>query len=245
MPEGPSLIILRDELARFAGQSIRVAQGTSALDLDRMSGERIIAFRTWGKHLLIELEHFTMRVHLLMFGTYRINEGKPGRDPKLSLLLDDGDMLNFYACDLRYLDDPLDQIYDWRSDVMADAWSPRRARNKLLKQPDTLVCDALLDQTIFSGVGNIIRNEVQYRTRIHPESRIGALPPRKLGELIREARTYSFDFLAWKRVFVLKKNLAAHTKKNCKRCELPFLKTWPGTSARRSFFCTGCQVLYG
>ena len=243
MPEGPSLVILRDLLTPFAGQEIRAAEGTSKLDLERMVGERIVAFRTWGKHLLIEFEAFSMRVHLLMFGTYRINEGKPGREPRMSLRLD-SDVINFYACALRYIEGDLDRTYDWHSDVLADAWSPRRARNKLMTRPDTLVCDALLDQDIFAGVGNIIRNDVMYRTRIHPESRIGALPPRKLGELIREARTYSFDFLVWKRAFVLKKHLLAHTKKNCRRCELPLLKTYPGTTGRRSFYCSGCQVRY-
>ena len=31
-----------------------------------------------------------------------------------------------------------------------------------------MVCDALLDQTVFAGVGNIIKNEVLFRTGVHP-----------------------------------------------------------------------------
>ncbi|HRO68823.1 MAG TPA: hypothetical protein PK951_00545 [Chitinophagaceae bacterium] len=42
-----------------------------------------------------------------------------------------------------------------------------------------MVCDALLDQEIFSGVGNIIKNEVLYRIRVHPESLIGDIPLKK------------------------------------------------------------------
>ncbi|MER3465444.1 MAG: endonuclease, partial [Chitinophagaceae bacterium] len=41
-----------------------------------------------------------------------------------------------------------------------------------------MVNDALLDQEIFSGVGNIIKNEVLYRIEVHPLSTIGALPLR-------------------------------------------------------------------
>jgi len=51
--------------------------------------------------------------------------------------------------------------------------SPRR---RLRARPDLLACDALLDQDIFSGVGNIIKNEVLHRIRVHPESTVGALP---------------------------------------------------------------------
>ena len=43
-------------------------------------------------------------------------------------------------------------------------------------------------------MGNIIKNEVLYRIRVHPPVQVGALPAAKLSELVREARQYSFDF---------------------------------------------------
>jgi hypothetical protein len=49
--------------------------------------------------------------------------------------------------------------------------------------PDALVCDALLDQNVFAGVGNIIKNEVLFRIRVHPLSKLGALPAHKLRAL--------------------------------------------------------------
>ena len=36
--------------------------------------------------------------------------------------------------------------------------------------------DALLDQDVFAGAGNIIKNEVLHRIRVHPESPVGRLP---------------------------------------------------------------------
>ncbi len=66
------------------------------------------------------------------------------------------------------------------------------------------VGDALLDQQIFSGVGNIIKNEVLFRIRVHPECVIGNLPPRLLTKLIHQAKIYSFDFLRWKKKYELK-----------------------------------------
>ncbi len=65
---------------------------------------------------------------------------------------------------------------------------------------------------VFAGVGNIIKNEVLFRIRVHPLSKIGKLPPRKLSELIKQARQYSFDFLEWKKAFVLRKHWLAHNK---------------------------------
>jgi len=62
-----------------------------------------------------------------------------------------------------------------------------------------LACDALLDQHIFSGSGNIIKNEVLFRTRIHPLSLVSKLPTKKLTELIKETHNYAFDFLEWKK----------------------------------------------
>jgi endonuclease-8 len=107
-----------------------------------------------------------------------------------------------------------------------------------------LACDALLDQNIFAGCGNIIKNEVLFRIRVHPESRLGKLPTKQLNALIKEARKYSFDFLQWKKQYVLKKHWLAHTKKTCARCKIPLIKKHLGKTNRRSFFCNKCQVIY-
>ena len=107
-----------------------------------------------------------------------------------------------------------------------------------------MVCDALLNQDIFAGVGNIIKNEVLYRVKIHPETLLKNLPPRKLAALVNEARNYSFDFLEWKREFTLRKHWLVHTKKTCSRCNIPLIKKYCGQTGRRTFFCNKCQELY-
>jgi endonuclease-8 len=152
--------------------------------------------------------------------------------------------MNFYTCSVKILDDNLDAIYDWATDVMSDKWDPSAAKAKLLKNPEMLVCDALLDQDIFAGSGNIIKNEVLFRIKLHPKSKVGALPARKLNEVIKEDRNYSFDFLEWKKAFVLKAHWQVHNKKICPRCDIPLVKEYLGTHHRRTFFCENCQVLY-
>jgi len=242
VPEGPSIVILREAAAKFRGKTVRRATGNSSLDLTRMEGRRVKALRSWGKHFLIEFSGFSLRVHMLMFGSYRIDERKPS-PPRVSLQFDNGE-LNIYASSLKYVEGPLDASYDWRTDVMNDAWDPRLARRRLKQQPDTLVCDALLDQDLFAGVGNIIKNEVLFRQRVHPESKVGDLPPRVLGKVIADAREYSFRFLEWKRAFELKKHWQIHTRRTCPNCGGPVSKTYPGKSRRRTFFCPNCQVRY-
>ncbi|WP_419403642.1 DNA-formamidopyrimidine glycosylase family protein [Stenotrophomonas rhizophila] len=242
MPEGPSIVILREATAKFRGKTVRRALGNSSLDLTRMEGRRVIALRSWGKHFLIEFSGFSLRVHMLMFGSYRIDERKPS-PPRVSLQFDNGE-LNIYASSLKYIEGKLDDTYDWRTDVMNDAWDPRLARRRLKQQPDTLICDALLDQELFAGVGNIIKNEVLFRQRVHPESTVGALPPRVLGRVIADARAYSFLFLEWKRAFELKKHWQIHTNRTCQTCGGPVSKTYPGKSRRRTFFCPNCQIRY-
>ncbi|MFC4728624.1 DNA-formamidopyrimidine glycosylase family protein [Coralloluteibacterium thermophilus] len=244
MPEGPSLVILREALAPFVGRRVREVGGnTTRIDPQRLLGQPLTEVRTFGKQLLLAFPATVLRVHFLLFGSHRIDDPKP--TPARLHLGFGTHALDLYGCSLRYIDTDLDAAYDWSVDVMADAWDPRAARRRLRARPDMLACDALLDQDLFAGVGNIIKNEVLFRIRVHPESRVGALPPRKLGDLVREARAYSFDFLAWKRDFVLARHWCVHNRQTCPRCHVPlhFVRHL-GAARRRAFFCTRCQRLY-
>lgn len=244
MPEGPSLVLAKEALTPFIGKTIITASGNAQIDFDRLYGRRIKDIRTWGKLLFIVVKGGNVRIHFLMFGAYSINTVmRTERSLRLHLSLKKDDIY-FYTCSTKFIEDDIDDAYDWEADVMSDAWNPAKARKKLKKIPDSLVCDALLDQTIFAGVGNIIKNEVLYRIRLHPETKVGDIPSRKLTDLINEARKYSFDFLEWKRVFILSKNWLIYAKKKCKRCDLPVFKKYCGTTKRRTFFCENCQVNY-
>jgi endonuclease VIII len=244
VPEGPSLVILREQTSTFVGKQIAQAEGnTRAVDLTRLPGQTVLSLRSWGKHFIIELPHTVLRIHFMLFGSYRINERKETA-PRLGLQFTDGSQLNFYACSVKEIPRELDTSYDWSADVMSPTWDAGNARKKLRAMPDSFVCDALLDQNIFAGVGNIIKNEVLFRLRLHPLSRIGALPAAKLRALVEQARQYSFEFLEWKKQFVLKKNWLAHAKAICPRCAIPFIKATLGKTRRRSFFCERCQKLY-
>ena len=243
MPEGPSLVILREDADKFVGHVVREVSGNSRLPIERLSGQRLLELHSWGKHLLLQFPGFYLRVHFMLWGSWRVDERREAT-PRLALAFDNGE-LNFYACSLLFGEGDMDQHYDWRGDVMADARDPALARKKLKTGAGVLAADALLDQGVFAGVGNIIKNEVLFRIRVHPESTIGALPPRKLGELIREARAYSFDFYRWKRAFVLKKHYQVHQRSHCPNCERKLeFRAKLGRAQRRAFYCGHCQKLY-
>jgi endonuclease-8 len=245
MPEGPSLIILKELISPLLnGKKITAAYGNAKIDMELLQKKKIRIIRSWGKQLFICLPDVTVRVHFLLFGSYSVDEQtKPDKSLRLAIKVP-RHAVYFYTCSVRLLQENIDELYDWEADVLSDKWNPVKARKKLKEMPKTLVCDALLDQQVFSGVGNIIKNEVLFRIRLHPETLIKHIPPRKLSELIKEARVYSFDFLHWKKEFTLRKHWLAHTKKICPRCDIPFIKKKCGKTNRRTFYCENCQVKY-
>jgi endonuclease-8 len=242
MPEGPSLVIAKETMLPFIGKKVLEATGNAKIDKSLLTNQTITDIKTWGKQLLICFESFSLRVHFLMFGTWLVNERKE-TSLRLSLQFKKGE-LNFYTCSVRLITEPLEEWYDFSADVLNEHWNARKAGQKLKEDPFRSVCDVLLDQNIFSGVGNIIKNEVLFRIRVHPKSIMGKLPPRQKSALVREARKYSIDFLKWKRNYELRKHWQIYTKKTCPRDHTPVKKEYLGVGKRRTFFCNECQILY-
>jgi len=242
MPEGPSIVILKESLQEFKGRKLIGISGNTKVDFSSLVNQKIVDFKSFGKNFFICFKRSSIKIHFMLFGSYRVNERKQ-TPPRLSLQFNKGE-LNFYACSVKLIEGDLNKIYDWSADVMNDEWNAGKARKKLKGISKTLVCDALLDQAIFAGVGNIIKNEVLFRIKVHPKTRIGNLPPKKLTELVKEARQYSFDFLKWKKQYLLKKHWLVHTKKICPRDGSPIIKEYLGKTNRRTFYCRACQRLY-
>jgi endonuclease-8 len=242
MPEGPSIVILKDSVQEFKGRKLMEIGGNTKVDFSSLVNQKITDLKSFGKNFFICFKDASIKIHFMLFGSYRVNETKQTQ-PRLSLHFNKGE-LNFYACSVKLIEGDLNEIYDWSGDVMNENWDAAKARKKLKAIPKTLVCDALLDQTIFAGVGNIIKNEVLFRIKVHPKTRVGNLPSKKLTELIKEARQYSFDFLEWKKQYVLKKHWLVHTKKICPRDGSPITKEYLGKTNRRTFYCNTCQELY-
>ncbi|MBK7255995.1 MAG: hypothetical protein WBQ38_16560 [Ignavibacteria bacterium] len=48
MPEGPSIILLKEEVLQFTGKKIIAVSGNSKIDQSRLLNQKIIAFKSWG-----------------------------------------------------------------------------------------------------------------------------------------------------------------------------------------------------
>lgn len=243
MPEGPSLVILKELVAaqHLEGKVVKEVVGTTDLDKQRMVGEKVLAFKTWGKHFLICFNGFTVRIHLMFFGSYRINDHKDVA-PKLGLKFENAE-LNFYSCDLLLLEGKLDDIYNWKEDLMSEKWDEKLALKKMQALPNTLVCDALLDQKIFAGVGNIIKNEALYLSKVHPLNKIEDIPLAKLKNLTSLTRAYAFDFLKWKKENTLSKHWTVYSQKTCPK-KHDLIKAQLGKNKRVTYYCETCQKQY-
>jgi endonuclease-8 len=245
VPEGPSIFIAKEVIhPLLKGQEVISAIGNAKEDLERLEGLKIRDVRSWGKQLLILFPGFIVRIHFLMFGTYSVDKQTRQKSSLRLCIVTPETKIFFYTCSVKFLEGKPEELYDAETDLLNKKWNAAKARKKLKAKPGLMACDAILDQEIFAGAGNIFKNEVLYRIRVHPETRIKDLPPRKLTELVNEVHNYAYDFLKWKRKFVLKKHWLAHTKRTCVRCEIPLVNKYCGKTKRRTFFCKNCQVKY-
>ncbi|MET0635474.1 MAG: DNA-formamidopyrimidine glycosylase family protein [Chitinophagaceae bacterium] len=244
MPEGPSIIIMRDAVMHFRGKTIVDVWGSGKFTPELLLNKKLRAIRSLGKQLFLTVKGTTIRVHLLMFGSYSLNEqNRPDSRVRLAMTFPKGGVF-FYTCSVTELEGDPDTTLDWESDIMGDLWNPVKARKKLKGIGEIVISDALLDQSVFAGVGNIIKNEVLYRVRLHPETLVKDIPARLISIMMKELRKYCFEFLEQKKAGVLKRNWQVYTKKICKRCDLPFNKKYIGRTKRRTFYCENCQVFY-
>jgi endonuclease-8 len=242
MPEGPSIVILKEKVNYLKHRIVAEASGYADLDMGVIAHRKIMDFKSWGKHFLICFSDFVVRIHFGLFGSYQLHEPKKV-NPKIALHFNDDD-LYFYVCSVNRLDQPLDEIYDWEADVMGDHWKPAKALKKLHALGDKQIADVLLDQNIFSGVGNIIKNEVLYRCKVHPESLVGKIPEVKLKTIVKECRNYSFDFLKWKRNNELARHFEVYEQKKNKTSGEQVQRKATGKLKRGSYFIESVQKLY-
>jgi endonuclease-8 len=247
--EGPSIHLAAEQLRPFAGRRVQAVAGNSRIGIDRLTGRRLREIFAWGKHLVFQFDRFALRVHFLLWGTYAADvhgvsvtgDYRRSGPPRLVLTFPNG-VITIWSASLRFIEDPRarDQ-YDFTVDVLSDSWNPRAALRRARRHQSAEVADVLLDQSIFAGVGNIIKNEVLYRTRTSPRARVGRLSDRKLRAIVADARVFSFRFLELRRRFALRANLEVYGRSACARCGGKVSRLVHGVRRRRSFFCRACQ----
>ena len=240
MPEGPSIMIVKDEFAFLKGkEEITEASGYAELDYDQLINKKITSIKTWGKHLFICLAKTNIEIHFMLFGSYLVNDTKPKINAKLHLGIGK-DEVNFYVVSAKLT--PSLKDFDASGDIMDEDWDPKQAKAKLKEIPDTLICDALMDQHIFSGVGNIIKNEVMWRAKVYPGAKVSELSAGSITKIAKEVSTYAWEFYEQKPKGTLSKNWKAYNQETCSRCGAKMIKKKMGKTKRASFYCSKEQA---
>jgi endonuclease VIII len=189
MPEGPSILHLRNKLLPFKGKIVKKAGGYGKMPADWIQNKKLLDIKTWGKHILFVFTNGTVRVHLGLFGEILINEKKKV-NASFFLHFSEGE-INGYVVRAQKLTKPIEETYDWRVDIMSPNFDKAYVKQLLKKYGDKTIDDVLMNQDIFSGVGNKIRNEALYRAAIHPESITGKIPAARITALINEVVKYA------------------------------------------------------
>uniref|UniRef100_G3TR02 Endonuclease 8-like 2 n=1 Tax=Loxodonta africana TaxID=9785 RepID=G3TR02_LOXAF len=110
--------------------------------------------------------------------------------PRLVLNFGGGGFLAFYNCQMSWSSS---SVVTPNSDILSEKFHRGQALEALGQaQP---VCYILLDQRYFSGLGNIIKNEVLYRAGIHPLSLGSLLSPSSLESLVDHVVEFSTNWL--------------------------------------------------
>jgi endonuclease VIII len=249
--EGPSLFLAQEQLQPFKGKKVVTVDGNTKIGKERLEKQTVRDIFSWGKHLVIQFDSFALRTHFMLFGTFSATvEGasvtgdyKKARVPRLLLSFKNGN-IEMYNCSLKFLEEAdAKKTYDFSIDIMSPKWDSEKGLLHVQEQTQEEIADVLLDQEIFAGVGNIIKNEVLSLTFTHPKQKVAELDAEKLKEIIKTTRAFSLQFYRWRKKFLLLKNLKIHRKGACPHCGGKVTHEKTGKRQRISHYCPVCQAL--
>jgi len=266
MPELADVEVIRQRLQ----SALRGATIASAQSRDRrilrpqtprsfsraLTGRKVRSIARRGKWLRIELDDgFRLFSHLGMTGWWVERELDAPKQTSERARLDL--TRGARATSLRYLDSrrfgrliaSQDDIAQWRAlgpDPLVDGIDVK-ALAAALARSRRAVKDAVMDQSILAGIGNILATEALWHARIDPRSSSDALPRADVGKLARglgtalrrelSAREGATGPDEWQDVFAV----YGRTGQPCPRDGSTLARVRIG--GRTTTFCKTCQIL--
>ncbi|XP_072025792.1 uncharacterized protein [Amphiura filiformis] len=203
MAEGPWLRNWGHMTQQFEGNKIEMISGTTKL-IDKEMWQRAYfsLVQVYGKQMFIKLSHscagdedksIWLRYHFQMHGRLKIGlKLSKEQQPRLVFHFQDRKYLAFFGGSLKIVAGPCE---DTKTDILSETFDREQAA-EAVRQGDH-VCNILLDQTHFSGVGNIIMNEVLYNCKIHPQEIGENLSRTEAENLVNEVVKFSNEWLDW------------------------------------------------
>ncbi|HVY97008.1 MAG TPA: DNA-formamidopyrimidine glycosylase family protein [Solirubrobacterales bacterium] len=251
MAEGDTILRAARRLEAALGGEVVAAETPNprgrAARLDRLDGRRLEAVDSHGKHLLLRFGDLVLHSHLGMSGawhTYRRGERwrKPRRSAWLVLCGERQEAVQFGGPTLRLLSaervrlDP--QLARLGPDILADDFDPAAVLAAMRAQPDRTLGDALLDQNLLAGIGNIFKSEACFAARTDPWRRLGGLSDEELLAVLDAARRLMLDAVATGR----QPHAIYRRRGPCAVCGGPVSARGQGDANRTTYWCPRCQV---
>ncbi|MBT2209396.1 DNA-formamidopyrimidine glycosylase family protein [Actinomadura sp. NEAU-AAG7] len=190
MPEGDTVWLAARRLHEaLAGRPLtlsdfRVPRHATA----DLRGREVHEARSRGKHLLVRVEGgLTVHTHLMMEGRWQIRRAGPlPRDHRIRLVLGNAEWQALgYSLGLVELlrtageDEAVGHL---GPDLLAPDWGAEAAAaavRRLGERPDREIGEALLDQTVLAGIGNVYKAEILFLSGVHPWTPVAAVPDRQ------------------------------------------------------------------
>ncbi|BBX74637.1 Fpg/Nei family DNA glycosylase [Mycobacterium shinjukuense] len=248
MPEGDTVwhtaVTLRQHLAgrTLTRCDIRVPR-FAAVDLSGLVVDEVLSR---GKHLFIRIGAASIHSHLKLAGSWRV--GNRPVDHRTRIILEAGD-IRAVGVDLGVLEvlrrgDDGAVVAHLGPDLLGPDWDPRIAAANLIADPGRPIAEALLDQRVMAGIGNVYCNELCFVCGRLPTTPVGAIadPLRLVGRArdmlwanrFRWNRCTTGDTRAGRRLWVY-----GRAGQRCRRCGT--LIAHDGTGERVIYWCPMCQ----
>lgn len=185
MPEGDTVWQAARRLdAALAGRvltecDIRVPR-YATVDL---SGETVDAVVARGKHLLTRIGGHTIHTHLKMEGSWQVYPRgarwkRPAHQARIILGTEDTVAVGFSLGITEVVDrgDEESVVEHLGPDLLGPDWDAAVATANLTAARDRSIGEALLDQRIMAGIGNVYRNEICFLRGIDPRTPTDRVP---------------------------------------------------------------------
>lgn len=255
MPEGDSIFRAARALQQaLAGRTVTrfesVFPRLTRVDADcPMPGRTIDRVEARGKHLLIWFSgDLVLRTHMRMHGSWHIyRPGERWQRPRADMRIIIGTAefeavaFNVPVAELtngRALErDPA--VRELGPDILADVFDAAAIVGRIRHAPDIEIANALLDQRVVSGIGNIFKSEALFAARVHPFARANDLSDADIERVVAAARKLMRASARSERpggwwVY-------GRAGRPCRRCGSPLSRRKQGDAARSTYWCERCQ----
>ena len=243
MPEGDALHLAARRLQVLVGEQLEVETPHPRAAVKqlapRLDGRRLEGVEAIGKNLLLHFEGgLVLRSHLRMKGRWRVfpRESPIFGTPWLVLRGREyvGAMFNGAVLELDH-----GVARRLGPDILAEPPDFEAMLARLRReQQDSAVGDALLDQRLVAGIGNLWKAESLWRARVSPWRPLGAVTDDDLRGVLEEAHRLMRGRLDGVRG---QAQVYRRKRRPCPRCGTA-IRSWPqGVGARMAYWCPQCQ----